>query len=198
MARKNPEAVLEAFQTAFPDPDTPVVMVFKSMIRQASPFDRKAFNTFKAIAQKDPRIILIEETLSRDENASLYMRCDAYVSLHRAEGFGLTMAEAMGYGKPTIGTGYSGNLDFMNSDNSCLVKFTKVEMDPALYHGQQREWAEPNTDDAARHMRRIFEDVRFRETIARAGKRTIYEEFSNYSVGQKLLTRIQEIYEARS
>lgn len=198
MARKNPEAVLEAFQTAFPDPKTPVVMVFKSMIRQASPLNRVAFNTFKAIAQKDPRIIMVEDTLSRDENSSLYMRCDAYISLHRAEGFGLTMAEAMGYGKPTIGTGYSGNLDFMNSDNSCLVKFTKVEMDPTLYHGQQREWAEPDTEDAACYMRRIFEDVRFRETIARAGKRTIYEEFSNQSVGQKLLTRLQEIHEARS
>ncbi len=198
MARKNPEAVLKAFQTAFPDPNTPVVMVFKSMIRQASPLNRAAFNTFKGIAQKDPRIILVEETLNRDENASLYMRCDAYISLHRAEGFGLTMAEAMGYGKPTIGTGYSGNLDFMNSGNSCLVKFTKVEMDPTLYHGQQREWAEPDTDDAARYMRRIFEDVRFREMIARAGKRTIYTEFSNHSVGQKLLTRLQEIHEARS
>ena len=198
MARKNPEAVLEAFEIAFPDPETPVVMVFKSMIRQASALNRAAFNDFKAIAQRDPRIILVEDTLSRDENASLYLRCDAYISLHRAEGFGLTMAEAMGYGKPTIGTGYSGNLDFMNNENSCLVKFTKVDMDPTLYHGQQRQWAEPHTDDAARQMRRIFDDIRFREKIARAGKRTIYEEFSNHRVGQKLLNRLQEIHETRS
>ncbi|MCW1955931.1 MAG: glycosyltransferase [Roseobacter sp.] len=197
MARKNPEATLDAFQTAFPDPSVPVVMVFKSMIRQASKYNREAFDAFKARAKEDPRVILVEETLSLDENASLYMRCDAYISLHRAEGFGLTMAEAMGYGKPTIGTGYSGNLDFMCADNSCLVKYAKVKMAPGLYHGQQREWAEPDTDDAARHMRRVFDDVRFREKIARAGKRTIYQEFSTHAVGKKLLARLSDIHEAR-
>ena len=198
MARKNPEAALDAFQAAFPDRSAPVVMVFKSMVRQASAPNREAFKAFKARALKDPRVIMIEETLSRDENASLYMRCDAYISLHRAEGFGLTMAEAMGYGKPTIGTGYSGNLDFMNAENSCLVKYAKVKMDPGLYHGQQREWAEPDPDDAACHMRRIFEDLRFREQIARAGKRTIYQEFSTLAVGKKLLARLKDIREARA
>ena len=197
MARKNPEATLDAFQSAFPDPNVPVVMVFKSMIRQASASNREAFDAFKARAKQDPRVILVEETLSRDENASLFMGCDAYISLHRAEGFGLTMAEAMGYGKPTIGTGYSGNLDFMNDANSCLVKYAKVKMEPGVYHGQQLEWAEPDFEDAARHMRHIFEDVCFREKIARAGKRTIYQEFSTKVVGQKLLARLQEIYEAR-
>lgn len=198
MARKNPEAVLRAFQAAFPDPDVPVALVFKSMIRQASPLNRAVFEAFKAIAREDPRVVLIEETLDRDENASLYMRCDAYVSLHRAEGFGLTMAEAMGYGKPTIGTGYSGNLDFMNDGNSCLVKFDRVEMDPTLYHGQQQVWAEPDAEDAARHMRRVFEDMRFREKIARAGKRTILEDFSRRNVGRKLLERLRQIHEARA
>jgi glycosyltransferase involved in cell wall biosynthesis len=198
MSRKNPKAVLDAFQIAFPDPEESIVMVFKSMIKQASTQNREAFNKFKAEARKDPRVILVEETLDQDENASLYMRCDAYISLHRAEGFGLTMAEAMGYGKPTIATGYSGNLDFMNNNNSCLVKFKKVKMDSSLYHGQQQEWAEPDVADAASHMRRVVDDVRFREKIARAGKRKISEEFSNHAVGQKLLTRLQEIRKDRS
>lgn len=198
LSRKNPEAVLDAFQIAFSDPNEPVTLVIKSMIRQASPDNRLSFEAFKAKASKDPRVILIEETLNQDDNASLYMRCDAYVSLHRAEGFGLTMAEAMGYGKPTIGTGYSGNLDFMNEGNSCLVRFEKVEMDSSAYHNQQREWAEPDSYDAAQHMRRVFNDVLFREKIARAGKRTIYEEFSPIAVGRKILSRLQKIHEERS
>jgi glycosyltransferase involved in cell wall biosynthesis len=198
MARKNPEAVLEAFQIAFPDPAEPVALVIKSMIRQASASNREAFAAFKAKAAKDPRVILIEETLNRDENASLYMRCDAYISLHRAEGFGLTMAEAMGYGKPTIGTGYSGNLDFMNEDNACLVNFDKIEMDPTTYHNQQSYWAEPDTYNAAEHMRRVYSDILFREKIARAGKRMIHDEFSPIAVGRKILKRLQAIREERS
>ncbi|MHA6347181.1 glycosyltransferase family 4 protein [Roseivivax sp. CAU 1761] len=193
MARKNPEAVLRAFQIAFPDRGKPVSMVFKSMIRQASRENRDAFERFKVKARLDPRVVIIEETLSDDENASLYMRCDAYVSLHRAEGFGLTMAEAMGYGKPTIGTGYSGNLDFMNDENSCLVRFDRVLMSPDAYHQQETIWAEPDARDAARHMRRVHEDIVFREKIARQGKRTIQEQFSRQAVGRKLLQRIQEI-----
>ena len=193
MSRKNPEAVLKSFQMAFPDRGQPVSMVFKSMIRQASRENREAFERFKAKARLDPRVVIIEETLSNDENASLYMRCDAYVSLHRAEGFGLTMAEAMGYGKPTIGTGYSGNLDFMNENNSCLVRFDRVPMSPDAYHQQETIWAEPDTRDAARHMRRVHEDIAFREKIARQGKRTIQEDFSRRAIGEKLLKRIQEI-----
>lgn len=195
MARKNPMGVLEAFQIAFPDPQAPVCLVVKSMAKQASAQNREEYARFKLRAKSDPRVVLVEETLTRDDNASLYMNCDAYISLHRAEGFGLTMAEAMGYGKPTIGTGYSGNLDFMTTKNSCLVVYTKVEMDAGAYHNQVQHWAEPDVYDAARYMVRLFEDVRFREQIARAGKRTIHSEFSHESVGKKLLARLVHIHE---
>ena len=188
MARKNPEAVLDAFAMAFPDRTTPVVLVIKSMTRQASAANR---------ADRRRRVVLVEETLSRDENAALYLNADAYVSLHRAEGFGLTMAEAMGYGKPTIGTGYSGNLDFMRPENACLVDYTRVDMDPEAYHNQARQWAEPEVADAARHMLRVFEDIRFRERIARAGKETILTEFSQAAVGARLHARLAEIHAGR-
>lgn len=195
MARKNPLAALEAFQIAFPDPQVPVCLVIKSMAKQASQQNRAEYARFKLRAQNDPRVVLIEETLTRDDNASLYMNCDAYISLHRAEGFGLTMAEAMGYGKPTIGTGYSGNLDFMTGENACLVDYAKVEMDVGAYHNQVQLWAEPDVYDAARYMVRVFEDVRFREKIARAGKQTIHTEFSHEAVGKKLLARLISIHE---
>ena len=193
MSRKNPEAVLAAFQAAFPDRAQPVALVIKSMVRQASQKNRAAYADFREAALSDPRVVLVEDTLDADAQASLFMRCDAYVSLHRAEGFGLTMAEAMGYGLPTVGTGYSGNLDFMDPDTSCLVDFRLVGMAADDYHDMPYRWAEPDIEDAARHMARIEADPAFRERIARAGKRRILDDFSPLAVGRKLLARIDEI-----
>ncbi|WP_053253337.1 glycosyltransferase [Ensifer adhaerens] len=195
MARTNPEAVLQAFAVAFPDETERVALVINCVCRQESAADSVSYAAFKALARRDRRIVLIEDILNRDEKASLYLNCDAYVSLHRAEGFGLTMAEAMGYGKPTIATGYSGNLDFMNESNSCLVAYSRTDLRPGDYYDQGGQWAEPDVNDAARHMRRVFEDVTFRETIALAGQNTIRDDYSPVVVGRKLLKRILEIYE---
>jgi glycosyltransferase involved in cell wall biosynthesis len=71
-------------------------------------------------------IIFIDEMMDRDRYIGLLNNCDAYISMHRSEGFGLTMAEAMYLGKPTIATGYSGNIDFMNVSNSYLLDFSMV------------------------------------------------------------------------
>ena len=85
--------------------------------------------------------------------------CDCYVSLHRAEGFGLTMAEAMAIGKPVIATGYSGNVDFMNNENSYLVDYTigRVGPDCEIYP-PEGEWADPSIEHAAELMRRVFSE----------------------------------------
>lgn len=67
--------------------------------------------------------------MAREKVTALMNSCDCYVSLHRAEGLGLTIAEAMLLGKPVIATAYSGNLDFMDADTSLLVKYNLVELD---------------------------------------------------------------------
>lgn len=196
MARKNPEAVLQAFAVAFPRGSEPVSLVIKTTLGRASLTEVASYDVIRAAARRDSRVVLIEETLGRDENASLYINCDAYVSLHRAEGFGLSIAEAMGYGKPAIATGYSGNLDFMNDSNSCLVGFDLTDI--ATYgYPEQSKWAEPDVEDAARHMRRVFEDEAYRSLIARAGQTTIQEAYSPVEVGRKLVKRILEIHDER-
>src|SRR5205823_1547928 len=105
-------------------------------------------------AAERPDVHVIDGYLTTDEKHSLMHACDAYVSLHRAEGFGLTPAEAMSLGKPVIATRYSGNLDFMNDENSYLVSFELVpipsDCDPYPEGGL---WAEPNVEEAARFMR---------------------------------------------
>ena len=83
---------------------------------------------------------------------------DCYVSLHRAEGFGYTLAEAMWLAKPVIATGYSGTLDYMTAENSYLVDYTLVPIGPGHEpYPADGEWAEPDVEDAARHMRHVFD-----------------------------------------
>jgi glycosyltransferase involved in cell wall biosynthesis len=124
--------------------------------------------------------------------------CDCYISLHRAEGFGLGMAEAMYLGKPVIATAYSGNLDFMNEENSCLVDYELIEVKDGEYpYASGQVWADPNIRTARSFMRRIFEDERYRMQIAHAGQSTIFKYHSFERVGAMMVKRIQEIRSAR-
>ena len=97
--------------------------------------------------------------------------CDCYVSLHRSEGLGLTMAEAMALGKPVIATGYSGNLHFMTPENSYLVNYVMSEVpagcDP---YPESASWAEPDLDAAARFMRQVYEQPADARTRAERGQ----------------------------
>ena len=117
--------------------------------------------------------------------------CDVVISLHRAEGFGRLMAEAMGLGVPVIATAYSGNMDFMTGDNSWLVSGDMVPVfagDYAFHSGQL--WMEPDIAIAARALRDCAENQTVRETKVLAARRTI-ERYSPYQCGlvyKRLLT----------
>ena len=109
-----------------------------------------------------------DQFLGSVEQLSLINECDAYVSLHRSEGLGLGMAEAMALGKPVIATNYSGNLEFMTHKNSCLVKFAKVNLKKHSYlYSDGQAWAEPNINQAALLMKKIKDNKVFREKIAK-------------------------------
>lgn len=193
MSRKNPEAVFRAYARAFPSRDSGTILVFKCKVRQASAANQVALDAFRQMVNERDDVYLIEEELSSADNSSLYIISDAYVSLHRAEGFGLTIAEAMGYGKPAIATGYSGNLDFMSERNSCLIDFNLVAMQQNEYHNQRQLWADPDVTMAAKKMKQLVEDDAFREGLARAGQETILTNFSIESVGKKIRQRLRSI-----
>jgi glycosyltransferase involved in cell wall biosynthesis len=102
--------------------------------------------------------ILIERYLSRQDTYALLNSCDAYISLHRSEGYGLTLAEAMALGKPVIGTGYSGNTDFMSVNTSYLIPYELVALTRAHPPYQAGNvWAEPDVKEAARALREVYE-----------------------------------------
>lgn len=162
--RKNPLATIEAFTRAF-RPGSGASLIIKSLNGDHDP---AAHERLRMAAAAHPDVHLIERRLKRTDRDGLMAAADCYVSLHRAEGFGYTLAESMWLGKPVIATGYSGNLDYMTPQNSYLVDHRLVAIgasrDPYPATGM---WAEPDVDHAARLMRHVFEN---REEANRRGQ----------------------------
>ncbi len=167
MERKNPIGAIEAFRKAF-EPDEGPVLVVKSMNADncAPQLER-----VRASAAGRSDIILWDEHLSRPDQMALIKSADCLVSLHRSEGLGLHLAEAMWLGTPTIATRYSGNLDFQDDECTLLVNATLTP----IRHGQgvypeTASWANPDRDEAAGFMRRIASDDQLRRSLSTAGR----------------------------
>ena len=153
--RKNPVGLIEAFKLAFAPGEGPQLLI-KTINAPLRPLAEEAV---LAAARGRPDIHLLDRSLTGAELAGVMAACDCYASLHRAEGFGLTLAEAMALGKPVIATGYSGNVDFMTRENSYLVDYTigRVGPDCEIYP-PEGEWAQPSVEHAAELMRRVWEE----------------------------------------
>jgi glycosyltransferase involved in cell wall biosynthesis len=151
--RKNPIALVRAFRQAFSAGQS-VRLVLKCINEMHDP------DNMRRLEQEigDARVTIMSGYLSKSEKNGLIDAADCYISLHRSEGFGYTMAEAMYLGKPVIATGWSGNTDFMSESNSYLVNYSLVtiEADYGPYRRGQI-WAEPDTGHAASLMRRVHE-----------------------------------------
>ena len=149
-------------------------------------------------AHEDRRIKIIDRILSRDEVLSLVRQSDCYVSLHRAEGFGLGMAEAMAFGMPVIGTNYSGNTDFLSESTGFPVPYTLRPVQPGEFPFEDGQfWAEPDEATAAVIMRRIFDDPQERQIRGAAGKAFIETRYSRKNVGEIAKRRFQQILTTR-
>lgn len=157
--RKNPSALINAFQKAFSIEDRSVALVLKIM--NANPDDPQ-WIAFLNDCKADSRIKMINKTMNRPEVLGLIQVCDAYVSPHRAEGFGRTLAEAMLFGKPVVATNYSGNASFMDPELTLPVEYDLVPLSQGDYHFIQSEdkaiWAEPSIEHLAERLKeaRVF------------------------------------------
>jgi len=196
--RKNPLAVVEAFERAIPTSarGTDVYLVIKAINSWHNP----AFAVRLKEAVHKVGGLLIDGYLSPNNMADLFNACDVYVSLHRGEGFGLGMAEAMAIGKAVIGTAYSGNLDFMTNTNSCLVghELTTItqgdpryeKKDMLCHYGEGSVWAEPDIDQAVLWMRLLAEDEDLRIRIGVQAASDIRQNFSEAEVARVALNRL--------
>lgn len=191
VSRKNPEAVIAAFRQAFADNTQGVRLLVKCS--NGVRF-RERLDALQRSVADDPRIGFRDGFLSRDEMYALQASADCFVSLHRAEGFGLGLAECMYLGKPVIATGYSGNLDFMDRDNSLLVDYRMVPLrggDYPCWRGQH--WADPDVAHAARLMRTLFDDRALAQRIGANAAASIRRSHSRAACATALLDRLQEI-----
>lgn len=187
--RKNPEGVVAAFAKAF-RPGEPVRLIVKALNASAAP---ELMVSLRAAAHGH-RISLLTEALESADRFRLLASVDSFVSLHRSEGFGLSIAEAMAYGLPVVATGWSGNTDFTHAHNAALVPFDLAHSQVA--HGPYAAgtlWAEPSLHEASRLMRRVWIDPTWRAQIARAGQETVATNLSASAVGTAMRARLEEI-----
>jgi len=189
--RKNPEAIIEAFRTAF-GPNDEALLILKSSHSALHPRELERLLR----AARGASVQIIDGVVTRDEIDALIGFADCYVSLHRSEGFGLTLAEAMARGKPVIATNYSGNIDFMSPDNSFLVDYDLVEIpEKCGEYDQGNVWAAPNTQHAAELMRFVFENRDEAHQVGQAARRTVLRDLSACRLGRIVSDRLRSISE---
>ncbi len=188
--RKNPDAAVKAFVRAFPEMPDDVYLILKGKNFTAS-MKRKLM---KELGNRK-NVIQIDKLLPWDEVKDMEAASDVLISLHRAEGFGLPLAEMMSYGAVVVGTDYSSTTEFMDESCGCPVKYslvrTKVTHKPYV---RGTVWAEPDTEDAAEKIRKIYEDRELAEKLGEAAKIRIREALSPEKNSGKLYERLKYIY----
>ncbi len=188
--RKNPVGLVEAYKRAF-EPGDGAQLVIKSFNGDVKPESLAQLE--RAAAGRDD-IHVIDRFLPVEQKDALLARADAYVSLHRSEGFGLSLAEAMLLGKPVIATGYSGNLQFMTPANSWLVGYelTRVGEGVEMYPPDAR-WAEPDLDHAAELMREVRAGGDAVTLRAERGRRDVEAALSPAATGAAMRARLERL-----
>jgi glycosyltransferase involved in cell wall biosynthesis len=189
--RKNPLAVIRAFRKAFSGLGKGKVTLALKFSGSAS--HRWAYDEIVKASAGLP-VTIIDSYLDASSLYRLMQLADCYVSLHRSEGFGLTIAESMFLGKPCIATGYSGNMEFMTTNTSYPVHYTMKKIEQSIGPYKKGEaWAEPDTNHAAELMRFVFEDPgKGQETGIRAAQH-IRSKFSPEALSQLVEKRLKEL-----
>jgi glycosyltransferase involved in cell wall biosynthesis len=193
IGRKNPFAVLQAFEElckCCPNEDLFLVIKFKGGETR-----QKEYEIFcDYISRYKNRVLVIDKTLTDNEIKNLVRCCDCFVSLHRSEGVGMGLSAAMFMKKPVVATGYSGNLDFMTEENSCLVRYDLCAVPDGAYpFSEGQVWAEPDIGHAVDHMLKLVSDRDYARELGERASRDIRVKFSHRAAGLRYLRRIEEI-----
>lgn len=194
--RKNPVSVLRAFQKAFEGvPQARLVVKTQNRDSVFDPVQMRLWDRVDAIIASDPRIVVMNETLSYRDLLQLKAGSDCYISLHKSEGWGFGMIEAMALGVPVLATAYSGNMDFCAEDTTWLVDYEIVDLRQGdyIFVRPNSQWAEPSVDHAAAQLRAAFDNPQMRQAKADAALAHIREKFSREAIAERYGSRLCEI-----
>ncbi|WP_077218258.1 glycosyltransferase [Acidithiobacillus albertensis] len=163
--RKNPFAAIDAFRRGVGNSQKAILII---KVNSTGDYWREELLRFIA---NDSRIIIFEKLLSYDDTISLYNCCDVFISLHRAEGFGLVPLEFMALGKPVIATAWSGNMAYMDADCACLVSYKLIPVNGSIrayqtdFIGSGVQWADPSVEEAAVWIEMLLNNSQLRSDI---------------------------------
>ena len=189
MERKNPEGVIDAFIKAFKGTRNAkrVHLTLKVGSMHRPEYAARVDRLMRRASDSGLAIHFDGRQLIREAMLQLIAEADCYVSLHRAEGFGYTMAEAMFYGVPVIASGYSGNLEYMTPANSFLVPCKEAFVKDADGPFQRGSiWGDPDIDIAATLMRQLVENPSKALAIGECGRKTVIRELSATAVAETI------------
>lgn len=175
--RKNPKATIRAFAAGLSD-HPHARLVFKTMGANAHVDQLAELKSLAAELGVAERLTIITDYLPHAELYSLTAACDVYISLHRGEGFGLGMAEAMLFGKPVIATDWSASTEFVKPGSAVPIPYRLVPVRPEEYFVAMKEWAEADVDAAAAALRHLCDDSAYCAEIGARGKAFVEDHFS--------------------
>jgi glycosyltransferase involved in cell wall biosynthesis len=194
--RKNPVNALLAFQKAFEGvPEARLVVKTQNRDSVFDPVQVALWDRVETIIQGDPRIVILNETLTYRDLLRLKAGSDVYLSLHKSEGWGFGMIEAMNLGVPVVCTAYSGNMDFCTPETAWLVEYEEVPLRPGdyIFVRPGAKWAEPSIESAARQLRATYDDPSARQGKAAAARAFIHQTFSVEAIAARYGGRLREV-----
>jgi len=182
-SRKNPLGTIRAFIEAFPDHGASSPILVIKCHGQANRGDE--LKRVKEFCSANNRLILIDRVFSEHEMTMMQSACDCLISLHRAEGFGLNIAECMAKGKIVVATDFSGSRDFARPENSLLVPYKMAEVGKTGYvHGAGQWWAEPDHGAAVEMLRRAAANSSDIQRLATRARADIARDYSYETIGR--------------
>ena len=187
--RKNPLGTIRAFAKAFPEPTRAALLVQVSNAKAVPGL----VGAMRHAAER-AQVLIRDEEADRVKMAALFSACDAYVSLHRAEGFGFPIAEAMSLGKPVIATDYSGSADFLDETTGFPIRWSPMTLDRRVRdYPSGTKWAEPDERHAVETLRRVVSDRDEALRRAEVGRRRIADLSGPATVGARVRSLLESL-----
>lgn len=179
--RKNPEGILKAFAKTLSDKTNAKIVLKTMRAQKCKPMSDRLHDLAEKLGLAT-QLITIDDFIPQEDLVNLTNACDVYMSLHRGEGFGLGIAEAMSLGKPVIVTDYSSTTEFCNHENSIPIPYTMTSVHPDQIDNEIYRkvtmWAEPDYDSAAEALLRLYNEPELRKMIGGAARDFIRDYFS--------------------